>query len=57
MNKKMFDKWIKILRKQNNNIRKELKENKITKNVYILLNTIILDRYNQIITKYHKELK
>ena len=52
---KMFDKWVKVLEKQNDNITKELKNGEMTKDVYGILNNIIHNKYNQIISEYNNK--
>ena len=56
MKKRLFNKWIKVLERTENKNKELLKENKITKDAYILLNKINLDKYEQIVKQWHQEL-
>lgn len=56
MTKRLFNKWIKVLENAENKNKELLKENKITKDAYILLNKINLNKYEQIVKQWHQEL-
>lgn len=56
MKLEVFYKWMNVLEKAEKKNKELLKNGEITKNAYILLNTINLNKYREIIKQYHQQL-
>jgi hypothetical protein len=54
MTKKLFKRWLDVLKKAEKKNKEMLKAGEITKEIYILLNKVNSDKYEAILNEYNK---